>query len=139
MFQLTCLINLVCYLSQSGKIADELEYVNHHVRTKLDEIKRSELERLRHLATKEYELRHGLDTEHLKMPPEHVDLSNPHTFEIEDLRKLILKVTFYTICLVIEFPFREKISQSQDLLEQITILFSKYFSSSCKVSFREFL
>ncbi|XP_021917817.1 nucleobindin-2 isoform X2 [Zootermopsis nevadensis] len=78
---------------RSGKIADELEYVNHHVRTKLDEIKRSELERLRHLATKEYELRHGLDTEHLKMPPEHVDLSNPHTFEIEDLRKLILKTT----------------------------------------------
>jgi hypothetical protein len=66
--------------------------VNHNVRTKLDEIKRSELERLRHLATKEYELRHGMDTEHLKIPPEHLDLSNPHTFEIEDLRKLILKV-----------------------------------------------
>lgn len=66
--------------------------MNHHVRTKLDEIKRTELERLRHLASKEFELRHGLDTEHLKIPPEHVDLSNPHTFEIEDLRKLILKV-----------------------------------------------
>jgi len=33
-----------------------------------------------------------MDTEHLKIPPEHVDFSNPHTFEIEDLRKLILKV-----------------------------------------------
>ncbi|PNF41274.1 hypothetical protein B7P43_G01464 [Cryptotermes secundus] len=78
---------------RSGKIASELEYVNHHVRTKLDEIKRTELERLRHLATKEYELRHGMDTEHLKISPEHLDLSNPHTFEIEDLRKLILKTT----------------------------------------------
>jgi len=78
---------------RSGKIAYELENVNHRVRTKLDEIKRTELERLRHLATKEYELRHGMDTEHLKIPPEHVDLSNPHTFEIEDLRKLILKTT----------------------------------------------
>lgn len=97
MFQLTCLVNLMYCLSQSGKIADELEYVNHHVRTKLDEIKRTELERLRHLATKEYELRHGMDTEHLKIPPEHVDLSNPHTFEIEDLRKLILKVTCYIL------------------------------------------
>lgn len=78
---------------RSGKIAYELENVNHRVRTKLDEIKRTELERLRHLATKEYELRHGMDTEHLKIPPEHVDFSNPHTFEIEDLRKLILKTT----------------------------------------------
>jgi len=78
---------------RSGKIAYELENVNHRVRTKLDEIKRTELERLRHLATKEYELRHGMDTEHLKIPPDHVDLSNPHTFEIEDLRRLILKTT----------------------------------------------
>jgi len=78
---------------RSGKIAYELENVNHRVRTKLDEIKRTELERLRHLATKEYELRHGMDTEHLKIPPEHIDFSNPHTFEIEDLRKLILKTT----------------------------------------------
>jgi hypothetical protein len=75
--------------------------VNHHVRTKLDEIKRTELERLRHLATKEYELRHGMDTDHLKIPPEHLDLSNPHTFEIEDLRKLILKVTWRNLLLCI--------------------------------------
>lgn len=32
---------------KSGKIAEELEHVNHHVRTRLDEIKRTELERLR--------------------------------------------------------------------------------------------
>lgn len=38
---------------QSGKIAHELEYVNHHVRTKLDEIKRREMERLRLLAIKQ--------------------------------------------------------------------------------------
>ncbi|XP_069686491.1 nucleobindin-2 isoform X2 [Periplaneta americana] len=78
---------------RSGKIAMELEYVNHHVRTKLDEIKRSELERLRHLAIKEYELRNGMDTDHMKVPPEHLDYANPHTFEAEDLRKLILKTT----------------------------------------------
>lgn len=38
---------------QSGKIAQELEYVNHHVRSKLDEIKRREIERLRTLANKQ--------------------------------------------------------------------------------------
>lgn len=40
-------------LHQSGKIAHELEHVNHHVRSKLDEIKRREIERLRLLAIKQ--------------------------------------------------------------------------------------
>lgn len=51
----------------------------------MDEIKREELERLRHLATKQNELTNGIDTEHL-------DLKNTHTFEIQDLKKLIAKV-----------------------------------------------
>lgn len=34
---------------RSGNIAHELEFVNHKVRTKLDEIKREEIERLRAL------------------------------------------------------------------------------------------
>nr|CAD7420158.1 unnamed protein product [Timema poppensis] len=76
---------------RTGKIAQELEYVNHQVRTKLDELKRQELERLRHLANKEFEIRNGVDREHLKIGPEHLDHANPHTFEIEDLRKLIAK------------------------------------------------
>ncbi|CAH2223671.1 jg26948, partial [Pararge aegeria aegeria] len=37
---------------RSGKIAEHLDFVNHNVRSRLDEIKRRELERLRHLATK---------------------------------------------------------------------------------------
>ncbi|GLG96125.1 Uncharacterized protein GBIM_02944, partial [Gryllus bimaculatus] len=63
---------------RTGKIAQELEYVNHNVRTKLDELKRQELERLRQLASQD---------------PHHLDHSNPHTFEIEDLKKLIAKTT----------------------------------------------
>ncbi|XP_063228080.1 nucleobindin-2 isoform X2 [Bacillus rossius redtenbacheri] len=79
---------------RSGKIAQELEFVSHNVRTKLDELKRQELERLRHLAKKEYELKNGMDTEHLKIAvPEHLDHANPHTFETEDLRKLIAKTS----------------------------------------------
>lgn len=34
---------------RSGNIAHELEYVDHKIRTKLDEIKREEIERLRSL------------------------------------------------------------------------------------------
>ena len=41
---------------RDGTIAKELEILNHGVRTKLDEIKRQELERLRHLAQRQFEL-----------------------------------------------------------------------------------
>ncbi|XP_023162094.1 nucleobindin-2 [Drosophila hydei] len=77
---------------RSGKIAQELDYVNHHVRTKLDEIKRRELERLRELANKEFELSNDIDRDHMKVP-QHLDHGNEHTFEIEDLRKLIQKTS----------------------------------------------
>lgn len=76
----------------TGKIAEELEFVNHKIRSKLDELKREELERLRHLATKENHLMNGLDFDHLKIA-EHIDHTNTRTFEIEDLKKLILKTT----------------------------------------------
>lgn len=76
----------------SGKVAEQLQFVNHNVRTKLDEIKRGELERLRHLASKENELRNGLDVDHLKIT-EHLDHTNTRTFEIQDLKRLIAKTT----------------------------------------------
>lgn len=62
------------------------------MRTKLDEIKRREVERLRDLASKAYELSNGIDRKHLKIP-QHLDHGNEHTFEIEDLRKLIQKTS----------------------------------------------
>lgn len=78
---------------QSGKIAQELELVHHNVRTKLDELKREELTRLRHLARlRAEEAENDVDPKHLKAP-EHVDHSNPHSFEIVDLHKLISKVS----------------------------------------------
>ncbi|XP_017059098.1 nucleobindin-2 [Drosophila ficusphila] len=77
---------------RSGKIAQELDYVNHHVRTKLDEIKRREVERLRELANQAYELSNDIDRKHLKVS-QHLDHENEHTFEIEDLRKLIQKTS----------------------------------------------
>jgi len=81
-----------CTDLQSGKIAQELDYVNHHVRTKLDEIKRREVERLRELANQAYELSNDIDRKHLKVS-QHLDHDNEHTFEIEDLRKLIQKTS----------------------------------------------
>lgn len=92
-------INTFIYLFQSGKIAHELEFVNHNVRTKLDEIKRNELERLRHLIKKKGELENGLNhpNQAFSKDPEpdleHVDVYNHLSFEIEDLKKLILKST----------------------------------------------
>ncbi|XP_033330765.1 nucleobindin 1 isoform X4 [Megalopta genalis] len=77
---------------RTGKIADHLQFVDHNIRTRLDEIKRKELERLRHLATRENELRNGLDTEHLKVA-DHIDHTNSRTFEIYDLKKLMAKTS----------------------------------------------
>ncbi|EAT47638.1 AAEL001275-PA [Aedes aegypti] len=77
---------------RSGKIAQELEYVNHNVRSQLDELKRIELQRLRELATRQFELSNNIDREHLKIA-EHLDHENQHTFEIDDLKKLILKTS----------------------------------------------
>lgn len=48
---------------------------------------------MRHLAQKQYELANGIDTDHIKVSSEHLDHENPHTFEMEDLKKLIAKVS----------------------------------------------
>ena len=77
---------------RSGKIAQELELVDHNVRSKLDELKRTELQRQSDLARQYYELSNNIDREHFKIP-EHLDHVNQHTFEIEDLKKLILKTS----------------------------------------------
>ncbi|XP_071446576.1 nucleobindin-2 [Hetaerina americana] len=94
---------------RTGKIAKELEFVNHNVRTKLDELKRQELERLRHLAVMQYNQQqlqrqelgeaeatgggHRIgERQKLHIAP-HLNHKNPHTFEVEDLRKLIVQTT----------------------------------------------
>merc|ERR1719415_237272 len=61
---------------RDGTIAKELEYLSHGVRTKLDEIKRQELERLRHLAQKQFERKEGIDKKHFKIP-QHLDIKSP--------------------------------------------------------------
>ncbi|XP_041366563.1 nucleobindin-2-like isoform X2 [Gigantopelta aegis] len=87
---------------KSGEIAKHLDLVNHQVRTKLDEIKRREVERLlelRRLQMKQMqgtEMLHyiayhaGVDRMHI---PTHLDIGNPHSFEMKDLEQLIRKTT----------------------------------------------
>jgi len=75
---------------RDGTIAKELEFLDHGVRSKLDEIKRQEIERLRHaikMATKT----EGFDRKHLKIP-EHLDIKQKK-FEQDDLKKLIKKTS----------------------------------------------
>ncbi|GFS63244.1 nucleobindin-2 [Trichonephila inaurata madagascariensis] len=119
---------------RSGHIAKELEFVKHNVRTRLDELKRIEVDRLRKLIQEQMErtelgLYRDEDGHLLNSPdgrrwrtipdhkrgleggvgdgdfwlglnrkegvkiPNHLDIENPHTFEIEDLKKLIQTAT----------------------------------------------
>ncbi|XP_067939065.1 nucleobindin-2-like isoform X3 [Watersipora subatra] len=73
----------------TGQIAHYLQFANKNTRTKLDELKRMEVRRLRDLHKK-------LTQEAANLPnvdTAHIDHENPHTFEIEDLKKLIKKTT----------------------------------------------
>ncbi|XP_033826566.1 nucleobindin-1 [Periophthalmus magnuspinnatus] len=82
---------------KSGRLSKELDLVGHHVRTRLDELKRQEVSRLRML------LRAKLDstnTQSLQMDHasllkqfEHLDPHNQNTFEAKDLELLISTAT----------------------------------------------
>ena len=73
---------------KTGAIAHQLEYVSHHIRTKLDELKRKEVGRLRELARQKRAVdKMGKVAKDDKLFPNHIDHSNPHTFETEDLKK----------------------------------------------------
>ncbi|BFZ15974.1 hypothetical protein BsWGS_19013 [Bradybaena similaris] len=77
---------------KSGSIADHLELVNHTIRTALDELKRQEIARLQELARLQMQAGGAQGMKHFQIPG-HLDLRNPHTFEVEDLKTLIQKTT----------------------------------------------
>lgn len=62
-----------------------MDYVSHHIRSKLDELKRQELDRLRNIVKKVYS----------DSSPKHIDHENPHSFEKADLLKLIQQVYIF--------------------------------------------
>ncbi|XP_066278619.1 nucleobindin-2-like isoform X1 [Branchiostoma lanceolatum] len=86
---------------KSGKLSAELNLVAHNVRSQLDELKRTEVTRLRKLQRVRMDMQNGRNGLHQgdlrdvrKMYEEfnHVDHSNPRSFEEEDLNKLIQAV-----------------------------------------------
>ncbi|KAL5006660.1 hypothetical protein ScPMuIL_015466 [Solemya velum] len=77
---------------KNGKIAMYLDMVTHRIREKLDEIKRREISRLKTLAREKMREMNGIE----KMDqyyPHHLDVKNPHSFEMKDLEHLIKKAT----------------------------------------------
>lgn len=82
---------------KSGKLSRELDFVSHHVRTKLDELKRQEVSRLRMLLKAKMDAKQepNLQVDHLNLLKqfEHLDSQNQHTFEARDLELLIQTAT----------------------------------------------
>eukprot|EP00061_Rhincodon_typus_P009397 g32876.t1 len=78
---------------KSGKLSKELDLVSHHIRTRLDELKRQEVSRLRMLIRAKMDAEQGenMQIDHLNLLKqiEHLDPKNSHTFEARDLELLI--------------------------------------------------
>uniref|UniRef100_A0A1W7RF79 Nucleobindin-2-like protein n=1 Tax=Agkistrodon contortrix contortrix TaxID=8713 RepID=A0A1W7RF79_AGKCO len=80
---------------KSGKLSKELDLVGHKVRTKLDELKRQEVARLRMLIKAKIDAYQdsGVDHQALLKQFGHLNHHNPHTFEVKDLDMLIKTAT----------------------------------------------
>ncbi|XP_039989593.1 nucleobindin-2-like [Xiphias gladius] len=82
---------------KQGKLSKELDFVHHNLRTKLDELKREEMNRLRMLIKAKHDIQGGngrtVDHQTLLRQFEHLNHTNPDTFEVEDLDRLIKSAT----------------------------------------------
>ncbi|MBN3311222.1 NUCB1 protein, partial [Amia calva] len=82
---------------RSGRLSKELDLVGHHVRTRLDELKRQEVSRLRMLLKAKLDStdQHSVQIDHASLLKqfEHLDPQNLHTFEAKDLEMLIETAT----------------------------------------------
>lgn len=80
---------------RNGRLSKELDFVSHHVRTKLDELKRQEVGRLRMLIKAKLDSLQDTGMNHhlLLKQFEHLNHQNPDTFESRDLDMLIKAAT----------------------------------------------
>ncbi|XP_058402056.1 nucleobindin-2 isoform X3 [Diceros bicornis minor] len=80
---------------KSGRLSKELDLVSHHVRTRLDELKRQELARLRMLIKAKLDSHQntGIDHHALLKQFDHLNHLNPDKFESTDLNMLIKAAT----------------------------------------------
>lgn len=68
-----------CVLRQNGRLSKELDLVGHHVRTRLDELKRQEVSRLRML------LKAKLDSTNIQSELTQSDFSLQHVQDIMEV------------------------------------------------------
>ncbi|XP_067285027.1 nucleobindin-1 [Pseudorasbora parva] len=82
---------------KNGRLSKELDLVGHHVRTRLDELKRQEVSRLRMLLKAKLDSTNmqsvQMDHASLLKQFEHLDPHNQNTFEAKDLELLIATAT----------------------------------------------
>lgn len=82
---------------KNGRLSKELDLVGHHVRTRLDELKRQEVSRLRMLLKAKLDSTnaHSVQMDHASLLRqfEHLDPHNQNTFEAKDLELLIVTAT----------------------------------------------
>ncbi|XP_076027054.1 nucleobindin-1 isoform X3 [Genypterus blacodes] len=82
---------------KNGRLSKELDLVSHHVRTRLDELKRQEVSRLRMLLKAKVDSTNmqSLQMDHASLLKqfEHLDPHNQNTFEAKDLELLISTAT----------------------------------------------
>lgn len=76
---------------RDGKVADDIEFVKHGVRMKLDELKRQEIERQRMIRRQMNDHLNGLKEREAWNPL--FDDENPNFFGAEDFKKLLNKVS----------------------------------------------
>lgn len=87
---------------KSGVIADHLDLISHKVRTKLDELKRMEIEYQRRLRRQEKDHFNGVNERNFWSP---VFDENRETFESDDLRRLLHKVKYELIQISFHLEF----------------------------------
>ncbi|XP_053533981.1 nucleobindin-1 [Ictalurus punctatus] len=82
---------------KNGRLSKELDLVGHHVRTRLDELKRQEVSRLRMLLKAKLDSTNmqSVQMDHVSLLKqfEHLDPHNQNTFEARDLELLIATAT----------------------------------------------
>ena len=74
---------------RSGQIADHIDLISHNVRSKLDELKRVEIEAQRRIHKQSRDKLNGINERNFWSP---LFDENQDTFETEDLKKLLKKV-----------------------------------------------
>ncbi|PIK58002.1 hypothetical protein BSL78_05090, partial [Apostichopus japonicus] len=80
---------------KAGKMGEEINWLDHNIRTELDELKRLEIQRLRNIARKRMDTggARTLDSKFVDNLIGHIDPANTNAFGPKDFEKLLHKAT----------------------------------------------